>query len=298
MRTQKAYVILAVLLYTSTGYGIRHSAIKRSERIELRKQKVATKDQSIRAILNKQTKNMSFAEAQRAKEYYSKEHDAEMIIKCGQRLLTVGGDQEVMRITRLDLAEIFLDKKNYVEAEKYAQEYQKYYPGAHEIKKAEHIAIQANFRSKLPSDRDQEKTRTTIKLAQEFLEKHPQDKEYSQSIQQMTLDCYQTLIRNEINIINSQLRTYNYTKKRMVLTAAQKRLAYIKEQYLPHAPATEKRLHELEQRLAHLADPGSTQSQPQQPLILAQKGRAASRRNSLYHIVKRHVNEDNEEYFA
>lgn len=241
---------LLVCSLTLPLIGKRHANIKKTEPVETQKISTQSANQTLRSVLSKQTKNMTFAEAQQAKEHYVKEKDNEMVIKCGQRLLAVGGDQEVMRIARLELAELFLEKKNYAEAEKYAQEYQKYYPGAGETKRADYIAIQANYLSKLTANRDQQKTRATIDLAKQFLEKHPQDKEYAQEVHRMMHDCYASLIESEIHIITTQLNTYNHTKKEMALTAAQKRFAYLKEQYLPHAP--EISVASLESRLAQL----------------------------------------------
>lgn len=251
MIPKNSFTILLICLLTTSLVAKRHSLHKKAERAEARKKVVQQENQSLSSVLSKQTKNMAFAEAQQAKEYYVKEKESEMIIKCGQRLLAVGGDQEVMRITRLELAELFLQKQNYTEAEKYAQEYQKYYPGAKEIRRADYIAIQANYLSKLSIDRDQQKTRTTIELSKQFLEKHPRDTEYAQEVKRIMHDCYASLIQNELHIINTQLNTFNHTGKEMSLTAAQKRLAYVKEHYHPHAP--EISLDTVERRYTDLA---------------------------------------------
>lgn len=287
-------ILLTIAIFPSQAK--RHSQSKKSEKIDQSKTTQATNDTNLTAALHKQTKTMTFEEAKLAKEYYAKKNEAEMIIKCGQRLLAVGGDQEVMRITRLELAEVFLEKQNYTEAEKYAQEYQKFYPGAKETPRAEYIAIQANYLAKLNSDRDQVKTLKAITLAKDFLEKHPTEKEYSPTIKHMMRQCYKSLIRSEIHVINTHLNTYRNNKKEIVVDAAQKRLAYIKNEYLPHAPEAEKRLQEVELRLAQLTKQKTNDVQ-QPKLVLAQSNTPAKKKTFI-ESVKGVFIEDDDEYFA
>lgn len=293
-----SYLLSLILLVPLTTFPIRHSKIKKNERREMRASAIKTDDEQLREILYKQTKNMSFDDATKAKNYYLKEKVYDMAIKCGQRLLAVSGDQDVMRTTRLELAELFLDRENYAEAERYAMEYQKYYPGADEAIRAEYIAIRANYLSKLTSHRDQAKTKNTIRLAEEFLEKHPHDKLYAQSVKDMQHACYLTLIRSEINIITTHLHTFRNTRNEKVLAAAQQRVDYIKKNYLAHAPSTKKRVDELELKVALAGKRPETALKvahiEQQPIV-AHKKRGTSH---LLKDIKRNLLEDNEEYFA
>ncbi|MBA2307239.1 outer membrane protein assembly factor BamD [Candidatus Dependentiae bacterium] len=246
LRNTLPFLISALIIATPvTVWGVRHSKTKKKEPLE---KYIAKKDHTLdlSAILSKQTKDLTFEQAQIAREHYNKEKNDDMIAKCGQRLLAVGGDQELMRIARLELADIFLRKGNYKEAEKYALEYQKYYPGAVEAKKAAYIAIRANFLSKLPSDRDQEKTRTTITLAKEFLTAYQDDTEYTPLINTMLDACYKSLVRSELHVIEIQLNSYYYSKNEPSLAAAEKRLAFIQETFLPHTPTAAKKIASLE----------------------------------------------------
>ncbi len=245
-------VLIALFIITpDTLWGVRHSKTKKSERVE---KYTAKKEHTLdlAAILSKQTKDLTFEQAAIAREHYSKEKNDEMIAKCGQRLLAVGGDQELMRCARLELADIYLKKGTYKEAEKYALEYQKHYPGAAETKKAAYIAVRANFLSKLPSDRDQEKTRTTIALATDFLATYKDDTEYTPLIHTMLDTSYKALIRAELNVIETQLNSYYYSGNESALTAAEKRLAFIQESLLPHTPTAEKKIASLEAELKKL----------------------------------------------
>jgi outer membrane protein assembly factor BamD (BamD/ComL family) len=155
-----------------------------------------------------------------------------------------------MRTLRLELAETFLDKQNYTEAERYALDYQKHYPGSNDARYAGYIAIKANFLSKLTIDRDQTKTEATIKLAHDFLNKYPQESDYKQSVKDMMEICYKDLITSEMNVIQSQINKYKYSKSDTALTGAHKRIAYIKDKLLPYVKAEEPRVIQMELKLA------------------------------------------------
>lgn len=205
---------------------------------------------NIEQAIKKQTKDMSFKEATIAKAYYEKEKDNDMVIKCGQRILAVGGDQEVMRRTTLQLAELFMQQGNYEKAEKYASDYQMLYPGSEETKQASFIAIKSNFLAAPSSDRDQTKTEKVIQLAQDFLEKYIDDKSYTDQVKKMLDDCYQKLIDKEICVINSYLNKYSYYKNEKTLGAAYKRLDYIKEKLSKFAKNQENKVKDIEIKLS------------------------------------------------
>lgn len=295
----------------------RHSLVRKSERVEQRKKVVITDDESLATLLKKQTKYMTFIEASRAFDYYKTSKEPEMQIKCGQRLLAVGGDQEIMRKTRLELAELFLEKSSFNDAEKYAQEYQKLYPGTQESLRAQYLAIQANYQAKLSFDRDQQKTRTALTLALEFLEKHPDEKELSPIIQELIHDCYQTIIRHEMHIITTQMNTYRYTSHKGTLDAAHKRLEHVKKAYLPHAAIAKARISELELEIVQAQ--GNAQktallnaeleelnkqkeveaikkSEPK--LIIAQANKQAEKMSGLGRLAKRFQQKSNAQYFG
>ncbi len=252
-----AFLVCTLTLISVSSEAKRHSLVRRSERIEQRKKVIVTDDETLATLLKKQTKNMTFTEAARAFEYYDKK-DAEMQIKCGQRLLAVGGDQEIVRKTRLALAELYLEKRGYKDTEKYALDYQKLYPGTPESLRAEFLAIQSNFLSKLSFDRDQQRTRTALRLAEEFLEKHPDEKEYTPQIQEIIRECYQVIVEHEAHIITTHLNTFRNTGHQPTLAGARKRLEHIKKEYLHHTPASGPFLAEIEARIE--------QASPQLPL--------------------------------
>ncbi len=302
---QKNFILLFILIFLPFHISCkRRSRIKKAERLEIRKKVVITDDMKLSQILAKQVKYMKFDEAAQAMDYYLKKKDLDAAIKCGQRVLAVGGsqdakrridDQEILCRVRFSLAEIFLEKQNFKEAEKYAKEYQKFYPSTPQTIKAEYIEIQSNFLSQQQSDRDQKKTMLTIELAQRFIEKHEEENDYTPLVKDLLVKSYQNLIHSEINIIETHLNTYNYIKSQAHLDAALGRLTYIKEKYLPHAPATEKKIREIETLVAKAGDkPVPEQPTDQNTIVVAQK----TQPKSFWQSLKSTFVEDNEAYFA
>jgi outer membrane protein assembly factor BamD (BamD/ComL family) len=210
------------------------------------------------AILRKSTKDMTFDEATYGKEYYQKEKDNEMMTRCAQRMLAVGGHaerhHEIMRKTTLELAQWFLAEGKFDKAQKYALDYQTIYPGTPEAKLAAYINIKAHFLSTLSFDRDQTETEKTLELAQAFLSKHKTDIEYSSSVQDMVDNCYRKLVDREIHVIDSHLGKYNYNKNIGPLIAAYNRLGYIKSKLLPHIKTEASRVAQLEIKLAQVSE--------------------------------------------
>ena len=312
-KNSKVALIFLCSLSTVSLLGTRHSRDRRIKNNERRAQVVITDDYKLQNTLNKSTKLMTFEEAILAKNHYLEKKDLEMVLKCGQRALAVGGDkandkeraEEVICQTRMELAEIFLQKQNYKEAEKHALDYQKFYPGSELAVKAAYIAIRSNYLAQPNSDKDQEKTQTTVTMAKEFLTKHKDATMYVPEVKEMLRQSYQKLVRNEIHIIDTLINGYNNTSDKGVLEAAIKRLAYCKEQYVPHAPETKKKLDELEVTLTRLSGnkEGLIKLEESQAQALTNQTSATQapsqpKKTGFYESIKSSFIENNDEFFT
>lgn len=293
---------LLIILITINGtyFAKRHSRQLKIERFERKAQEAAKENTVLAKALSKRTKVMSFDEAAVALNYYRDQKHNDMIVKCGERLLAVGGsNQEVMRQARLDLAQAFLDQNKYTEAEKHALDYLTYYPGAQESKHASYIAIKALFLSQSDSSRNQQKTSDTIEQAEIYLKKYPTDTQHTEEIQDILDKSYLKLIRNEMNIIESQINMFNYANRKGALKGANKRIAYVKKQYLKHAPQAERKLLELEITLAQTE--GNTPLVTEKKAVLAKLGTPKlAQEESIFswQRFKGYFAEDNQKYFA
>jgi len=305
IKTFRFILLSSILLGTSyTLYPKRHALTSKVERYEKQAQSAAQGKGSLSSALSKQTKSMSFDEARLAQEYYRSVNNSEMIIKCGERLLAVGGDQEALMLTRLELADLFLEQKNYEEAEKHAQEFLLYYPGSAQGKKASFISVKSSFLAQQNSFRDQEKTHAAIDRAQEFLRKYPQDTDYTDQLEMICTQSYLKLIRYEMNIISTQLNMYRIAQSAQSLASAKKRLTYIKEQYLPKASLAFARVTELEIEIAQIENNSELIQQKKAELALYKEKQTKTPATSdswftsSYNGVKEFFIEDNQKFFA
>ncbi len=244
----RIYVIMSLMLFGALE-GKRHSRHSKIERYERRARESAEKNSPLSLALSKQTKSMTFDQAVLGQKYYQEQQEDDMVIKCGERILAVGGDQDTLRLTRLDLAERFFKKQRYTDAEKHALDYLTYYPGSPESKKASFIALNATYKSQNNSYKDQAKTHTTIELSKTYLEKYPQDNEHIPAVHEIVKKSYLTLVRSELNIITTHMNTYYNTGGTGHLRSSYKRLEYLKEKYLPQASQVQTRVDQLEQVL-------------------------------------------------
>ena len=146
----KLFFFIVLLSIPCTALSKRRSRMRKSQRLEMRRKVVITDDQKLSTALGKQIKFMKFDDAVLAMNYYIKENNIDVAIKCGQRAIAVGGSQEVMRQIRFKLAELFLEKQKLKDAEDTAREYQKFYPGTIEAIKAEYIIIRAQLSQSIP----------------------------------------------------------------------------------------------------------------------------------------------------
>lgn len=186
------------------------------------------------ASLNKLIEKMNFKEAAYAKRYYQLNNNNDLFVAAGERLLAVGGDQDIEQITRLELAEYYLNSSKYEKSRNYALEYQKLYPGTKDAKKSAFIEIQSYYLDILSSDRDQSNTVQALEHAKEFLNIYSEDTEYKDEIKQIIDSCYKKLVESEINVIDSYFIKYNYYNHIAPLISVKKRVAYINDKIKPN----------------------------------------------------------------
>lgn len=188
----------------------------------------------VKLALKKQTKDLNVEEAILTKAYYEHKNEIDMVIKCSERILLLASDQNILQSATLQLAQIYLDQANFDKAIKYSKDYQEFYPGTIESKKAAYIDVQAHYFSILQAGKDQQKTQKTLELAKNFLNKYKEQDDYANTIYQIIDTCYNNIFDTELSIINTYLDKYNYYKNFSSLNAANRRLAYIKNKILPY----------------------------------------------------------------
>ena len=295
-------VILSVISFNLSAK--RHSHVQKIERYEKRAQAAAQAHSPLAAALGKKTKSMSYEEALLAQEYYRTNKQPDMVILTGERILAVAVDQsrkgmqEVLRKTRLELAELYLEKGNYANAEKHAQDYLTFYPGSLESKKASFVSLSGALRSQSHSQRDQQKTKTTIEQATAYLEKYPQDTEFRPRVEEMLHQSYLKLIKSELTIIGTILNTARNANSPASLLSAEKRLIELKEKLLPHAPEAKKRVLETELEIAQEQVNNERIQTIRTELAALPSIQMASKNPTTWQYVKNYFNEDVAGYFS
>jgi len=204
------------------------------------------KDVDIDKALKKLTKDMTFGEALICGYYYHHKKDSDMMVKCYERALTVGGKQALMKRVTMELAEAYLTLKDYEKAKKHANVYVTLYPGDQGAKRAAFIEINANYLATYTADRDQQKTDETIKLIYAFQDNYGSDEEYTEKVAEILTNSYSKIIDSELNIAETYVKRYNHFKNFSALNAAQKRIKHIKINLLPKMNTESKRLNDLE----------------------------------------------------
>jgi outer membrane assembly lipoprotein YfiO len=173
-----------------------------------------------------------------AKNYALASQDKELAIKFLEQVITKSNDQEILRTTRLELADLYFDKGDIKHSGKLYRKYVEFYPGSKNRDYAEYKSVLCRFYVRLKPPLDQSKTRKTISLATLYLDRTDK-KTYEDDVIKIRQTCYKDLYEYEMNIFNQYINLEKFT-------AAQTRLESIKQEFLPIMPEIEPMLLEQE----------------------------------------------------
>jgi outer membrane assembly lipoprotein YfiO len=123
-------------------------------------------------------------------------------------------------------------------------EYLSLYPGSKHAEYVHYKKTLCAFYQTLSSDRDQEPTKEAIKLADGYIEKGKAYKKYTIDIKEIKSHCLALLYENEAHI-------FEFYLKRKSFKAADKRLVFMKHEFINTIPASQANLLQLECRLAY-----------------------------------------------
>lgn len=208
--------------------------------------RVVTKEEKIKELskgLNKSVETMSITELRRAKEFALLTDNKQAAIKIIDRMIIVSTDQQEIAQLHLERANLNFDLGRFQKAGKQYEEYLKMYPGSEKIDEVKYKAILCRFYQTLDVDRDQSKTKNTLALANEYLKQPELFITYQADVKDIQKKCCKKLLESEMYVFNFYLKRGN-TK------AAQIRLDFMKEHYLPAVPEVEPQLLTLEYDLA------------------------------------------------
>lgn len=223
-------------------------------------------------------------------DYQELRHAADLALKLGwydraliylKQIVTTSKDSEIIKVVKLEIAEVYFQKGVLKKAGEAYQEYLELYPGAENAEYAHYKQVLCLFYQTLKTDQDQTPTRDTLALTERYLEKGLAYRKYRNEVNEIRKQCHIMLYQNEVNV-------FNFYMKKKSFGAASGRLAHLKQQYLQQLPGVEPEIIGLECRLAQAQ--GNTELYEERlaflekkyPHYLSQSTRVAQRSGKNY----------------
>jgi outer membrane assembly lipoprotein YfiO len=164
-------------------------------------------------------------------------------IKYLQKMISLSTNVQEIAELMLELADIYFDLGTLVKAQALYNEFARLYPGNEHAEYTFYKSILCSFYSMLEADRDQTKTRETIKHAEQFLAASALFKEYHKEVEQILSTCYEQLFTSELSI--ARFYTSQYRPH-----ATQTRIAHIEKEFAGKIPHLKPRLLLAQQEFA------------------------------------------------
>ncbi|MBN1549322.1 outer membrane protein assembly factor BamD [Candidatus Babeliales bacterium] len=132
-------------------------------------------------------------------------------------------DLDLLKQLRLERADLCFDLGHLAKAEEFYREYLTLYPGSDKTEYVNYKTLLCCFYETLEPDRDQTKTREALQTAQTYLEQ-PTNTQYLKEVKSIRRQCYNKLFESEVNVFEYYLNNNKFT-------AAEQRLAHIKDEF-------------------------------------------------------------------
>jgi len=199
------------------------SSAKKAAKIEIKKQKNASKNKPSNPYPGILLKDMNEKQLQEMLPYTKSVGEPEAVFKIFHFLVSNSSDQNNIKNYKIDLADYCYGIKDYEKSAFCYEEFCVLYPGCKESEYAQYKAILCWFNLCLNPCRDQHNTIKTITLIDEYLQKASNEKfiEESQTIRKQ---CRQKLFEHEMHVFEHYL-------KRKKHSSAQSRYTYIEENF-------------------------------------------------------------------
>jgi outer membrane assembly lipoprotein YfiO len=214
------YYIAIFSLLMLTGCG-RELPVK-AKKLPTREQKHA--ENANDSWKSKYVKDMTYEELKLAKDSATASGNHENAVDCLNRMIILGTDLHELQYTRIELADTLFESGELEDAEKKYKEFLALYPNSEHVEYARYRTVLCCFYQTLDADRDQSKTKESVKLSQEFL-KNEKYQQFAQDVRTIQTYCTDQLFDSEARIFAF------YLEEQKDVVAAQRRLDDIKEQF-------------------------------------------------------------------
>lgn len=215
-----------------------------------------------RGYKKKTYREYTYDELKLVRNKLRKNGDLEGAIRVAERMVPMCKKLIELEELSLDLADLIYEYGDFEKSAKLYTEFAKLYPGNTGVERALYRAITCNFNCILDAERDQTRTKDTIELTKQFLERADVFKDYVQEVEEIQRNCYTRLFESEMNVVDFYLN-------RGSLRSAQKRLENIKKEYLELLPSLEVDTLRFEIKLA--------EKQALPDIVLAKRSELAQR---------------------
>lgn len=188
-------------------------------------------------------RDMTYEELKEAKGRYLANNDPVGASKFLEKMLPMCADLNELHDIMLELADLFYTLEDREKAGKIYQEFSKLYPGSSKVEYAYFKAIECSFAQISDPERDQSKTKETIELAEQFLERAMVFTTYTPNVSEI-------LAKSRTQLLESEMGIFNFYLDRGMIRSAEKRLANIRKEFLPFIPTIEPQILSVELSLA------------------------------------------------
>ena len=183
---------------------------------------------------SKKINRLTYDEALEVYAYYKKQNKIYPLSETIERIIALANDHTVIEPMLHEVADLHYGQRDFKKAEEYYTLHAQMYPGGADIDYIQKQQIEASFRQIANPQRDQAKTKNTIKLATHFIATYPADNQYLERVQTILKECYFNLMESEINQVLFYINRYNLTLQPKALEAGWQRLADLNRDILPH----------------------------------------------------------------
>ncbi len=193
------------------------------------------KPQSEEELSKKMLSKLSFEDLKKRKNELIASGSKEIAIKYLQKMIGLVNTVEEISELMLELADIYFDLGTLEKSQLLYEEFARLYPGNEYAEYAAYKSILCGFYGMLEIDRDQTKTKETIKQSELFLAKSTRFKEYSGEVKKILTTC-------EEHLFNSELKVARFYASQFRNEAAKVRIANIEKEFTGKIPNLKPRL--------------------------------------------------------
>jgi len=156
-------------------------------------------------------RDLTYNELKINKERLVREGRKDTAINHLEKMLPLCNEIKELRDMTLEMADLLFDVGNLKKAETLYSQFVQLYPGDKNVEYASYKSILCSFWQTLNCERDQTKTKDTIDLAKDFLDRSDIFEEYSGEVENILVECHNRIFESEEKIFRFYLNRGDFT---------------------------------------------------------------------------------------